>query len=513
MITGEWFGNILREAKSTGTLYLLIGFVVALILDIRVTHAKLGEGVFRLRGTAILLLLNLLALVTASALASIDSRGYYDAHIVVVVLATLVGINVALRIIFDGLLRWVHLDAPAILIDVVAAGVYLVATIILLSREGINLAGLIATSAVLTAVIGLALQDTLGNLASGLALQLEKSVRVGDWLKYDDIVGKVIEVRWRQTTIETRNWETIIIPNSLLAKNKFLILGRRTGEPLQWRRWVRFDVDYRFKPTEVIETAISALRRAPITNVAAKPPPDCVLMNVQGSYNEFAVRYWLTDLAKDDPTDSVVRERLFFALQRAGIPLALEAHAVFLTNETEERRQRKASHSLAERHAALRGIDLFASLDDDDIRELAVGMRYTPFAEGESMTKEGTIGHDLYLVFSGEVSIRVGAGEREREVARLGAGSFFGERSLMTGEVRSATTVAASAVVAYRLAKIDFEKVLHRRPELAEEFAVILAKREDELESVKDDIDERVRKHKADDAGQILTKIRSFFGL
>lgn len=513
MTQGAWFGDVVREAKLAGTLYLVIGFVVALLLDARVIRARAGERGFRLRGTSVLLLLHLLAVVVAGLLENKAHDGYHDAHLVVVALATLVAINVSLHVIFDGLLRWVRLDAPAILIDVVAGAAYVVATVVILSREGINLSGLIATSAVLTAVIGLSLQDTLGNLVGGLALQLEKSVRPGDWLQYENVVGKVIEVRWRQTTIETRNWETVIIPNSLLAKNKFLVLGRRTGEPLQWRRWVRFDVDYRFKPTEVIETAMTALRRAPITNVSSKPAPDCVLMNMQGSYNEFAVRYWLTDLAKDDPTDSVVRERVFYALQRAGMPLALDAHAVFLTKETEGRRQRKASHSLAERRTALRGIDLFASLHDDDIKELATGMRYAPFAEGETMTQQGAIGHDLYLIFSGEVVIRVSAGGVEREVARLGAGLFFGERSLMTGEPRSATTVAATSVVAYRLAKTDFEKVLRRRPELAEDFAEILAKREDELESAKDDIDKRARKRKADDAGQILTKIRSFFGL
>src|SRR5690606_3646306 len=205
---------------------------------------------------------------------------------------------------------------------------YLIAGITLLSGWGFNVGGLIATSAVLTAVIGFSLQDTLGNLMAGMALQAEKSVRPGDWIKVGDQVGQVLEVRWRQTTIETRNWETVIVPNSYLAKNQFMILGRKRGEPVQWRRWVHFQVDYRFSPTDVMRTVEEALRRAPITGVAREPAPDCIHMDMRGSFHTFAVRYYLTDLLRDDPTDSLVRTRIGSALRRAGIPLTMPAQAV-----------------------------------------------------------------------------------------------------------------------------------------------------------------------------------------
>jgi small-conductance mechanosensitive channel len=136
---------------------------------------------------------------------------------------------------------------PRFLRDLLMAVAYIVVTITVLSKD-VDLTGIIATSAVLTAVIGLSFQDTLGNMMAGMALQLEHAVRVGDWIKIDGQEGLVKEVRWRHTAVETRNWDTIIIPNSALMKTPVTVLGRRTGQPRQHRQWVYFNVDFRFTP-------------------------------------------------------------------------------------------------------------------------------------------------------------------------------------------------------------------------------------------------------------------------
>src|SRR5690606_36669769 len=206
-----------------------------------------------------LLLLHLAALPLVGTLVATGSAQVQTWRMVAISLATFAGVTIALAILFDGVLRSLRVELPRIAQDLVAAGAYLIAGITLLSGWGFNVGGLIATSAVLTAVIGFSLQDTLGNLMAGMALQAEKSVRPGDWIKVGDQVGQVLEVRWRQTTIETRNWETVIVPNSYLAKNQFMILGRKRGEPVQWRRWVHFQVDYRFSPTDVMRTVEEAL--------------------------------------------------------------------------------------------------------------------------------------------------------------------------------------------------------------------------------------------------------------
>ncbi|HMJ10367.1 MAG TPA: mechanosensitive ion channel family protein, partial [Polyangiaceae bacterium] len=377
-----------------------------------------------------------------------------------------------------------------------------------------NLSGLVATSAVLTAVIGLAFQDTLGNIVTGLALQLDKSIKLGDWIKVGDVSGKVTEIRWRYTAIETRNWETMIVPNSLLVKGQVLVLGRRTGQPLLWRRWVWFNVDFRFSPPEVIESVNAALESAPIENVANQPAAHCILMDLHESYGRYAVRYWLTDLARDDPTDSVVRTRIYFALRRSNIPLSMPAHALFVTSETSERRAQKSRADLEQRMSALSKVDLFNGLSQEEREHLAEGLKFTPFTRGETITRQGREAHWLYIIVKGEAVVKVSASERpEREVARLKAGDFFGEMSLLTGAPRSATVVAHSDVECYRLDRVIFQELLERRPEIAEQVAEVLARRRLELAGIRDNVDQDSNGRLRDTQTDLLGKIRRFFAL
>jgi small-conductance mechanosensitive channel/CRP-like cAMP-binding protein len=512
MPEGGWLHETLQEAWRDYTLLLVIGLIVAAAVRVRASRATRSRA--SMRGTAIFLLLHIASLPLLGYLAAGGHESYRSWHLLSITFATFAGVTIGLAILFDGILRGLRVEIPRLMQDMVAAGTYLVAFFVLLSAWGVNLGGLIATSAVLTAVIGFSLQDTLGNLMGGMALQMERSVRPGDWVRVGDVVGKVLEVRWRQTTLETRNWETVIVPNSVLSKNQFTILGRRLGQPLQLRRAIEFNTDYRFPPTDVIRTVEEALRRAPIQSVAGEPLPDCVLLDLRGSFYTFRARYYLTDLNRDDPVDSLVRNRIDTALRRAGIPLTLPAQAIFLTTESEERRERKAKDRDRTREDVLRRAHLFAKISDEELDALADGLRFSPFAAGEVMTRQGADGHDLYFIHHGRVSVRVQANGVESEVAELGPGAFFGERSLMTGDKRSATTVAVTDVVCYRLPKAELEGILKRRPELAEELAEILARRENELDARRQDLNQQAREqHIENDRRRLVSQIRDFFGL
>ena len=76
--------------------------------------------------------------------------------------------------------------------------------------------------------------------------------------------------------METRNWDTIIVPNSVLLGENITILGQRQDQPVQHRMWVYFNVDFRYSPEEVIHTVEDALQGTPIANVAPFPPPNCL---------------------------------------------------------------------------------------------------------------------------------------------------------------------------------------------------------------------------------------------
>src|SRR6185436_18235715 len=158
---------------------------------------------------------------------------------------------------------------------------------------------------------------------------------------------------------------------------------------------------------------------------------------------------------------------------------------------------------------------MFRPLADEDRRLLAERLRYAPFGSGEVLTRQGAEAHWLYLVLSGEVSVRVSTeGGLERVVARLGPGDFFGEMSLMTGEQRSATVVAVTGVECYRLDKAAFQEVIQRTPALAEPMAEILARRRLELAAVKGDLDQEAQRRRLASAKlDLVARIRDFFGL
>jgi small-conductance mechanosensitive channel/CRP-like cAMP-binding protein len=427
-----------------------------------------------------------------------------------IVILSLLGIA-----LFRVALPAVGLASPRILQEVAVALVQLFWAFVLLRMLGWDPTAVVATSAVATAVVAFSLQDTLGNILGGLAIELERSIRVGDWIKVDDVVGRLAEIRWRHAAVETRNWETVIIPNSLLVKNKVVILGRRAGQPVQWRRWVWFNVDFRQSPAKVIETVEGAIRTADIARVARTPPPNCVQMDFAEGYARYAVRYWLTDLAADDPTDSEVRSHIYFALSRAGITPSIPVQSVLVTKETAKRRALQTERALVRRVEALRHEDIFSSLQREELTQLAQHLVPAPFATGDVMTRQGATGHWLYIINSGHADVVVeGSDDRSTRVAELGPGSFFGEWSLLTGEPRHATVIARTAVDCYRLDKESFQGILQARPAIADEISAVLARRRTELDATLENLDAEARARRLAQAHtDILGRIRSFFRL
>ena len=131
--------------------------------------------------------------------------------------------------LFRLFLPMLRLQPPRILEDVLAIVAYLAWGMVRLHYAGLDLSQIVTTSAVITAVIALSMQDTLGNILGGLAIQLDGSLEVGDWVHVDDVTGKVSDISWRSDSIETNNWETVVIPNGQLMKSKFVVLARRAA--------------------------------------------------------------------------------------------------------------------------------------------------------------------------------------------------------------------------------------------------------------------------------------------
>jgi len=283
--------------------------------------------------------------------------------------------------------------------------------------------------------------------------------------------------------------------------------------------WVYFNVDFRYSPEEVINVVEDALQSTPILNVAAFPPPSCICFDFarQGgeSYANYAVRYWLTDLAQDDPTSSAVRVRVYVALKRANIPLALPGAAVFVSQDDPQNRERKQAREMAHRVAVLEQVEMLSSLSSEERLQLATFMRLAPFGRGEVITRQNATAHWLYVLTKGEVEVKVRADNgAEKLVTRMSAPNVFGEMGVVTGEPRTASVIAATEVECYRLDKEAFLRVLKERSEIAESVSNVMARRRVELAAVREGLDASQHKLRMrEEKGRILDSLQTFFGM
>ncbi len=508
------FDALLRDAVAmvggSAIALVLTAFVVAVFAPSRRRHLR--DGVLILG--AIVVSLGFRFAVTATGGGAVP---YLEET--TLLFARVLGVLLVGILVFDVALFRLRIDVVDIARDLVMGIGYTFAVGFTLHHAGLQVSSILASGAVVTIVLGLSLQATLGNAIGGLALQADGSIREGDWIRLGDgTEGRVVSVRWRHTVVETRNWDTVVVPNAKLLAESFTILGKRTGQPLLHRMWVYFDVDYRTSPEKVIETVDHALRAAPIPGVAEDPPPNCVCLSLgkegHASVARYGARYYLNDLFLDDPTNSRVNARIFAALRRAAIPLAVPASTVFVTEDKEKRRLRKAEEELARRRVMLAGLPLFAALTEREREDLLPKLHPAPFATGEVITRQGATAHWLYILAEGEAEVAVLHDGADSAIARLHAPDLFGEAGLLTGEPRNATVTAASPVLCLRLDKEDFRATLTARPEIATEFSRVLTERKLSRSSREAGLDAD-GKHPTHDAERSLTlaRIQRFFGL
>jgi small-conductance mechanosensitive channel/CRP-like cAMP-binding protein len=505
-----------RQFSSVASALVIIPAVVAAAFFINRFAPKKRRHI---RDTA---LAAVLYLVTFSASWLLDAFGLPSAAIFARDLTYLFGlitvINLSVMLVFDLGLSALGVSAAPFLASLMVVIGDVGAVLVTLRHLGVDFTGLIATSALLSGILAFSLQGTLANVVGGLALQIDDSIRVGDWVQLESgKQGKVREIRWRFTIIETRDWDTMIVPNATLLASSITVLGKREGQPLQHRMWVYFNVDFRFSPADVVEAVNKGLQAAPIEGVAQEPKPHAICYDFardgRDSFAYYAVRYWLTDLARDDPTSSRVRERIFTALKRAAIPLAMPAAHVWVEQDAENRTRRQRAEE-ERRQAALDGVEFLRSLHDEERTYVAGRLKYALFAPGETITKQGAVAHWLYVIVSGVAEVRVNIEGTDKAVAKIQAPGFVGEMGLMTGEPRTATVVALTEVECYRLDKEAFNKIIVSRPEIAREISGVLATRKVELLAVREDLDADAKRRALEaEHRRLVETIQRFFGL
>lgn len=389
---------------------------------------------------------------------------------------------------------------PKILRDVVNFVLYgLAALPILQAQLNLDLGGLLATSAVLSVVIGLALQETLGNLFAGLSLQLERPYQVGDFIRIGEYTGRVMQIGWRATRIMTFRRESITLPNSKVAKDVVQNFSF-AYEPVAIDIYLRISLE---TPPNQVKVAVLDVMKE-VATILQDPAPQCRTWAFEDSAIRYQLRYWVADFAQADNTMEELYTRLWYRLRREGLELPFPQRVVHMRNDAAARPE-FSSETVLE---LLRAVDLFSLLTSEELDQLRRDLAARRFGKNERVIEEGEEGHTFYLVVSGEVSVRTGKGQ---EVTRLKRGSYFGEMSLLTGEPRAATVVAVEDSVLLELGRPAFARLFVSQPRLARQLSALLAQRRTQLRAVAEAGGGGV--DPAPEAGRILGRLRQIFGL
>ncbi len=392
-------------------------------------------------------------------------------------------------------------EAPNLVRNTFSIIAYIIIFIILFKRfyPNVDLGALFTTSAIFGVIIGLALQDTLGNLFSGISLQADKPFQVGDVITVGQFTGVVESVTWRGIKLRTFQNHIVLISNSSAGKEAIEVCPRENLNA----RLVFFNTLYTDSPAKTIHVVREAVREA--DNVSPKIRPIVRIKNFNDSSVDYEVKYWLEDYSKFNDTDALVRQRIWYAFRRAGLNFAFPTRTLLVERKSKGDVMRADGSEFIDR---LNAVDIFAPLSAEETARLAKNSVRRVFAPGETVIRSGDQGSSMFVVHEGRVSVQINDNGTARTVTVLNEGDFFGEMALFTGEPRTANVVADEET---EVLEIGFQAMKHlfdTNPDLVEALTHTIAERRADLKAKSEDV-----KEDEDEAEGLLASVKRFFGI
>ena len=332
----------------------------------------------------------------------------------------------------------------------------------------VNLGALFTTSAIFGVIIGLALQDTLGNFFAGISLHADRPFQVGDVITVGQqrLTGVVEGVTWRAIKIRTFQNHIVLFSNSNAAKEAIEVCPRDNLNA----RLVFFSTSLADSPAKTIHVVREAVRDA--DNVSQKIVPIVRIRNLSDSV-EWEIKYWLDDYAKYNDTDALVRQRVWYALRRNRLTFGLPTHSIQMERVVPAR-PTTAEDEIADRLSA---VDVFSPLSPEELRRLGAATVGHVFAPGETLIRAGEEGSSMFVVHNGRVEVQITENGKSRAVAVLNEGDFFGEMALFTGEPRTASVVALGETEVLEIGHEAMKHLFDTNPDLAESISYTIAER------------------------------------
>jgi small-conductance mechanosensitive channel len=392
----------------------------------------------------------------------------------------------------------------ALLRNVLSIIIYIVAFFVIFKSqyEEVDLAALFTTSTIIGVVIGLALQDTLGNLFAGIAMQADQPFQIGDVINIPGKGSGVVEsITWRGIKIRTFQNKLVIISNANLGKEAIEVAPRDNLNA----RLVFFNTLYANSPAKTIQVVREAVRQ--VENVSAKMRPVIRIRNLGDNGIDWEVKYWLDDYTKYNDTDALIRQRIWYVFQREELEFAYPTRTIHVETKTQDSAFVETDNDIVER---LSNVQIFAPLTNDETYKLAKASLVRVFAPNEAIVRKGQEGGSMFVVHRGTVKIQVMENGFPKTINTLHEGDIFGEMGLFTGEPRTANVVASEETEVLEINNAAIKPLFEDNPDLVAAISKTIAERRAIL-AQKDESNKDLSEE--EESTGIFNSIKKFFSL
>ncbi len=377
-------------------------------------------------------------------------------------------------------------DTSNILRDLISLSLYAAVLVgVLASDFRVNVYSLVASVGVLGVVIGFAVQQTLGDIFSGLALQLQRPFDHGDWVRTGQFLGRVQSVGVRSTTMITRNNERLEIPNSAIAKEALTNYG---APPVSDE--ISLGISYNEPPNRVREVILKVMGDVP--HLLLEPSPEVLAWEYGDWAIKYRVKYWIADYGLQEEIRNGLLTSLWYALRRNNMEIPFPTQTLDVRTPKISRRPQLEFENEIIRE--LRQIDFLRNMSEDEMRLLVPNVQVHEFGAGETLYSQGQVGDTMYIIRRGKVEV-LGRSDNGsmRQLAVMGRSQIIGEAGMLTGEPRNATCRAQTDVEVLELNRESFAELFKQHPEAVEQIGEVIASRASERkERLKDTVGDGV---------------------
>jgi len=373
---------------------------------------------------------------------------------------------------------------------------------------GLNIDKFLAGSAVISIVLGLALQETLGNFFSGMVMQASSPFQLGDWIECNGVEGRVVDMTWRAVTLLTLEDNYVLIPNAMIAKER--IVNYHTPTKATARN-IRIGLDYDIPPNDARRVLASAA--AETEGVLPDPAPIVLLDDYADSAITYRIKFWIDNPRGHALVEHAVRTNAWYRLKQAGYSIPFPIRTIEHTS-LDRKQARTRERDRQERILVLRDTPLLATLSQEQCEMLADDTRDLALAAGQILFRQNDPGDSFYILRTGTVESTINLPDgRPSPLETIAAGNFFGEESAVTGQPRPVTIRAVTDIRCLEITRQHLHALFVADPALMTKISEVVTQRQAEREAKLSDIGAKMQAATTGaQPASVLDRMKKLFG-